>query len=98
MSEQKVLVVEFLIKTAFIADFDSAIRENARLSEQLEPGCRRFDVCRDPGDDALFYLYEIYDCDSAIQVHLLTSHYLEMSRRTADWVISKKVRRLSLHR
>ena len=46
------LVVEFRIKPEFIAAFDAAIDENARLSRDTEPGCREFDVCRDPGDAA----------------------------------------------
>jgi (4S)-4-hydroxy-5-phosphonooxypentane-2,3-dione isomerase len=87
------LVVEFRIKPAHIAAFDAAIVENARASRETEPGCRQFDVCRDPADPAMFFLYELYDDEAAIEAHLQTPHYLQMNRSTADWVQSKKVLR-----
>jgi (4S)-4-hydroxy-5-phosphonooxypentane-2,3-dione isomerase len=87
------LVVEFRIKPAHVAAFERAITENALASVGTEPGCRQFDVCRDPADPALFFLYELYDDDAAIQAHLHSGHYLQMSQATADWVESKTVRR-----
>ena len=89
------LVVEFRIKPAHIAAFDVAIVENARASRETEPGCHQFDVCRDPADPSLFFLYELYDDEAAIQAHLRTPHYLQMDRATAAWVESKTVRRLT---
>lgn len=88
------LVVEFRIKPAHIEAFDAAIRANAEASLDTEPGCRQFDVCRDPGDAALFFLYELYDDDAAIQAHLQSLHYQHMNAATAAWVESKTVRKL----
>ena len=87
------LVVEFRIHTAHLEAFERAIVDNARASLELEPGCLQFDVCRDPADPALFFLYELYDDDAAIQAHLHTTHYVQMNQATADWVESKKVLR-----
>jgi hypothetical protein len=50
--------------------FHQAIVDNARLSLKPKPGCHRFDVCRDPGDPTLFFLYELYDDEAAFQAHL----------------------------
>jgi (4S)-4-hydroxy-5-phosphonooxypentane-2,3-dione isomerase len=88
------LVVEFRIKPEFVGDFAAAIEDNARASRETEPGCRQFDVCRDPADPALFFLYELYDDDAAIQAHLRSPHFLQMDAATAGWVDSKLVRRL----
>jgi (4S)-4-hydroxy-5-phosphonooxypentane-2,3-dione isomerase len=88
------LVVEFRIHPAHIEAFDAAIRANARASLDTEPGCRQFDVCRDPGDAQLFFLYELYDDDAAIQAHLQAPHYLQMDAVTAAWVEGKTVRKL----
>jgi (4S)-4-hydroxy-5-phosphonooxypentane-2,3-dione isomerase len=88
------LVVEFRIKPEFVGDFAAAIEDNARASRETEPGCRQFDVCRDPADPALFFLYELYDDEAAIQAHLRTPHFLQMDAATAGWVDSKLVRRL----
>ena len=88
------LVVEFRIEPAHVAAFEAAIIANARASRDTEPGCRQFDVCRDPADPGLFFLYELYDDDAAIQAHLRTPHYLHMEATTASWVQGKVVRRL----
>ena len=88
------LVVEFHIKATHIDAFDAAIRANAQASVEREPGCRQFDVCRDPDDAALFFLYELYDDEAAIQAHLQSSHFLQMNAATASWVEAKVVRKL----
>ena len=89
------LVVEFRIKLEFVHDFGTAIEKNARASRETEPGCRQFDVCRDPADPSLFFLYELYDDEAAINAHLQSSHFLSMDSATRDWVATKAVRRLT---
>jgi quinol monooxygenase YgiN len=89
------LVVEFRIKPAHIDAFAIAIRANAKASVDTEPGCRQFDVCRDPADPALFFLYELYDDEAAIQAHLQSAHFLQMNSATASWVDAKQVRTLT---
>lgn len=85
------LVVEFRIKPAHVNQFALAITENARASREREPGCRQFDVCRDPADAALFFLYELYDDAAAIEAHMASAHFLQMNRASADWVENKTV-------
>lgn len=94
MSSQKTLqalVVEFRIKAPHVDNFAIAIAENARLSRELEPGCKQFDVCRDLNHTDIFFLYELYDDEAAIQAHLGAQHFLTMDQTTRDWVESKKV-------
>ena len=88
------LVVEFHIKPEFVGHFAAAIEDNARASRETEPGCRQFDVCRDPADASLFFLYELYDDEAAIQAHLKSAHFLQMDAATAGWAHSKVVRKL----
>ena len=87
------LVVDFRIKPEHVSAFERAIVENARASRETEPGCRQFDVCRDPANPTLFFLYELYDDEAAIQAHLQSPHYLQMNQATAGWVDSKTVLR-----
>jgi autoinducer 2-degrading protein len=89
----QVLVVEFRIKAARVDMFDLAISENALASRESEPGCRQFDVCRNMDDPCIFFLYEVYEDEEAIRVHLQSPHFLQMNEITADWVEEKKVRR-----
>lgn len=85
------LIVEFLIKPAFVDAFATAITDNARASRETEAGCRQFDVCRDPTNPGLFFLYELYDDDAAVQAHLQSPHFLRMNEATAEWVARKTV-------
>jgi autoinducer 2-degrading protein len=88
-----VIVVEFHVRPAFVDQFDRAIVANAIASRETEPGCRQFDVCRDPRDPQLFYLYELYDDAAAFDAHCRTAHFLEMDALTAGWIQSKRVHR-----
>ena len=90
------LVVEFRIHAAYVDEFAAAIMANAQSSLALESGCHRFDVCRDPADAALFFLYGLYDDKAAIQSHLRSAHFLAMDMATREWVAHKSVRRLKL--
>jgi (4S)-4-hydroxy-5-phosphonooxypentane-2,3-dione isomerase len=87
------LVVEFRIRSPFIAAFAAAIEANAQASLDNEPGCRLFDVCRDPADPALFFLYELYDDEAALDTHLHSPHFMAMSLATAEWVEGKSIRK-----
>jgi (4S)-4-hydroxy-5-phosphonooxypentane-2,3-dione isomerase len=88
------VVVEFHVHRAHVADFFTAIVANAKRSLSDEPACRQFDVCRDPLDPTLFFLYELYDDDAGFEAHLKAPHFLQMSAETATWVAAKTVRRL----
>jgi quinol monooxygenase YgiN len=90
------LVVEFRIKPAHIAAFEQEILANACASRETEPGCRQFDVCRDPADPGVFLLYELYDDDLAFEAHLRTAHYGHMDAVSTQWVDSKTVKRYVL--
>ncbi|WP_202109745.1 putative quinol monooxygenase [Bordetella sp. 02P26C-1] len=90
-----VVVVQFEVKPGHAQDFLSALKENARLSVEGEPGCRQFDVCTTPGKPESIFLYEVYDSEDAFKAHLATEHFLHFDRETASWVASKEVKTLS---
>jgi (4S)-4-hydroxy-5-phosphonooxypentane-2,3-dione isomerase len=85
------IVVAFHVHPAHVQAFRQAIVANAGQSLAIEAGCRQFDVCCDPDDATLCFLYELYDDEAAFQAHLQSPHYLQMSALTADWVASKQV-------
>lgn len=88
------LIVEFHIKPEFVRNFEIAIAQNAQASLESEPGCRQFDVCRHTADPSLFLLYELYVDDAAIEAHLQSAHFVQMTAATASWVDAKVVRKL----
>jgi autoinducer 2-degrading protein len=86
------LLVDFQIHPDHAEAFADAIARNARTSLREEPGCSRFDVCRDPADAGAFFLYELYDDPAAIAAHLAAAHFREFDALTRDWVVRKVVR------
>jgi quinol monooxygenase YgiN len=54
--------------------------ENARK----EPGNLRFDVLQSSEDPNLFFLYEIYKSDEAIEYHRNTEHYNKWAATVGD--------------
>ena len=49
--------------------------EDARGSQNDEPGCRRFDVVIDDADPNHMYFYEVYDDDAAFTAHTQAPHF-----------------------
>lgn len=88
------VVVEFRIQAAHVQAFRHAIVDNARQSVQSEAGCHQFDVCCDPAEPALFFLYEIYDSAEAFAKHLQAPHFLEFDHATRHMLESKLVRQM----
>jgi quinol monooxygenase YgiN len=44
-----------------------------------EPGCRMFQAHSDPSDPRVFFVYEQWDDDAAIEAHRETPHYEELA-------------------
>ncbi len=86
-----VITVDFTIFTEHLATFMSLMLENARISRETEPGCRRFDVCRDPARPEHVFLYELYDDHAAFDAHLAAAHFKEFDGAVKVMVASKAV-------
>ena len=89
-----VVLVEFLVRAAFVDRFRELISANASASLEGEPGCRRFDVLVDPDEPRRFVLYEIYDDDDAFDEHLDTAHYKSFGAAVENEVEHRSIRRL----
>jgi autoinducer 2-degrading protein len=55
--------------------FLEAIEVDALGSERDEAGCLRFNVLQDGQDANVFYFYEVYKDDAAIEAHRAAPHY-----------------------
>ena len=87
-----VVVVFFEIKAAHVEEFRAAIAANAAASVNDEPGCRQFDVARDPDDALRVFLYEIYSDRAAFDLHLSSPHFKAFDQKTAAWLAHKSVK------
>jgi (4S)-4-hydroxy-5-phosphonooxypentane-2,3-dione isomerase len=55
--------------------FLKAIEVDALGSERDEPGCLRFNVLRDQQDQNVYYFFEIYRDEAALEAHRNAPHY-----------------------
>jgi quinol monooxygenase YgiN len=67
--------VKVRIKPDMRQRFLKAIEEDALGSERDEPGCRRFNVLQDEKDASVYYFYEVYDDQAAVDAHRTMPHY-----------------------
>ena len=67
--------VKARIKPDMRDKFLKAIEHDALGSEKDEPGCVRFNVLQDQKDPNVYYFYEVYKDEAAIEAHRATPHY-----------------------
>ena len=92
-----VILVEFVVKPAFVARFSRLIAANAKASVEREPGCRRFDVLQGPASPQSFWLYEIYDDDAAFDAHLKSRHFKVFAAAIEGQLDGRSLWRLGFH-
>jgi len=67
--------VKVRVKPELRQRFLEAIEVDALASERDEPGCLRFNVLRDEQDETLYYFFEVYRDQAALDAHRATPHY-----------------------
>ena len=67
--------VKAKIKATMRDKFLKAIEADALGSERDEPGCLRFNVLQDDEDENVYYFYEVYKDQAALEAHRNTPHY-----------------------
>jgi autoinducer 2-degrading protein len=55
--------------------FLQAIEVDALGSERDEPGCLRFNVLQDAADENVYYFFEVYRDEAALEAHRAAPHY-----------------------
>lgn len=86
-----VVTVRFTLAPGSAEAFMPLIFAQAKNSLELEPECHQFDVCVDPADPAMVFLYEIYGDEAAFHVHLASDHFKQFDAAVADFVSDKHV-------
>jgi quinol monooxygenase YgiN len=67
--------VKVRIKPEMREKFLKAIEVDALGSERDEPGCLRFNVLQDDKDANVYYFFEVYKDQAALEAHRNTPHY-----------------------
>ncbi len=69
------MFVKVRIKPEARDAFLKAIEVDALGSERDEPGCLRFNVLQDASDENVYYFYEVYKDEAALDEHRKAPHY-----------------------
>ena len=77
--------VKVRIKPEMRERFLKAIEVDALGSEKDEPGCARFNVLQDEKDQNVYYFFEVYKDQAALEAHRAMPHYA-VWRAAADSV------------
>ena len=72
------------------------IDENAQMSCEREPGCRRFAVLVPKGANDRIFLYEICDSRAAFGTRLPSPHLATFNTTGADLVVNENVAKLHI--
>jgi (4S)-4-hydroxy-5-phosphonooxypentane-2,3-dione isomerase len=67
--------VKVRVKPQLRQRFLEAIEADALGSERDEPGCLRFNVLQDERDENVYYFYEVYEDQAALEAHRAMPHY-----------------------
>ena len=89
-----VITVKFEIYEKDTEKFKVRILQQARDSLELEKDCHEFDVCHDPNNKNIVFLYETYTDKGAFDVHLNSKHYQAFNEEVTPWVKEKIVTQL----
>ena len=89
-----VITVRFVINEKDIEKFKVRMLQQARDSLELEIDCHQFDVCHDPNNKNIVFLYETYSDKNSFDIHLNSKHYLAFNDEITSWVKEKIVTQL----
>jgi len=86
----KAIIVKLIIKEECIEQFKEITLYNSQNSRN-EFGNRCFDLIQSVDTPTMFFLYEIYDSDEAIEHHRTTEHYKKWRDTVADMMAEPRV-------
>ena len=72
------LFVSATVSPGRLGEWEDVFCERYLKGTRAEPGNLRFDICRDPNDDHVFWMYAIYKNDAARDYHKNTQHFKDV--------------------
>ena len=89
------LIVTIQIQPEHREAFMESMLDDARGSNNDEPGCLRLDVLQDSEDPNRIHLYEVYKDQAALDAHRQAPHYTKWRETVQDWFAAETVRRMA---
>lgn len=86
-----ILFVELKIAEGQWDAFIARVRKHRALVLENEPGCRRFDIAVPDGTTGVVRLYELYDDQAAVDLHMKTDYMAAFRADTAPMVADRNI-------
>lgn len=87
-------MVQVRVRPEWLERFTAAIRENARVSPRVEPGCVRFEVSQVVDDPCAWVFVEVYDSRDAWLRHRESPHFLAYQQVASEALTERHVTEL----
>ena len=87
-----VILVEIVVKPEHRDAFKAEALRHATTTKDQEPGCVQFDVSADKTEPGLFYFYEVYADDDALEEHRNSPSLARYRDTSKDWTVSRSVK------
>jgi quinol monooxygenase YgiN len=85
-----VLVVKIKMKADGVEQFMAEVEKNGKAARETEPGCKQFDILRDPEDPTKLLLYEVYADEAAFETHQKTPHFQHYLNHALQYLESRE--------
>ena len=89
------LLVTIQIQPEHREAFMESMLDDARGSNNDEPGCLRFDVLQDSEDPNKIHLYEVYKDQAAVDAHRQAPHFTKWRETVQEWFAAETIRRVA---
>lgn len=87
-----VIIVELEMKPEYLDEFVTEIERHIAYTREHEAGCLQLDVAVDKTDPNVFYLYEVYADDDALDEHHHSPSLAQYRETTKEWAVRRSVK------
>ena len=90
------LAVEIPVRSEHRDAFEAELKDHAAKTLAGEEGCMQFDAHASLEDPNLFFIYEVYADEKALEAHRASPQLASYREATADMVIERRLREWSV--
>jgi quinol monooxygenase YgiN len=85
------IIVRWLIRPEHVEAFLDLVRWHIAETRRTEPGCLRFDLCRDVENPRAFWIYELYRDDAALAAHAQSPSLPKLRAKVPEWAEDRQL-------
>ncbi len=90
------LIVELTLAEGQKDNYINRARQHRANVLKNETGCQRFDLVTSDENADMVYLYEVYDDEAALEIHMNTDYMAEYRADTGPMIADRKLNRCTL--